>query len=218
MFERVSLRPQLEGGLADLDIDLPGAAIESLLDYVGLLQQWNAAYNLTSVRDARGIISRHLLDSLAIARYVVGETLADLGSGAGLPGIPLAVAAPRRRFTLVDSNGKKTRFLREVVRKLGLRNVEVAECRVEQVDGRFDCVTARAFASLADMLKLGGRLLADDGTWLAQKGRLPRDELAAVPGAFRVTAIHRVDVPGLDAERHLVIIRRNAAPGNRQPP
>jgi 16S rRNA (guanine527-N7)-methyltransferase len=142
---------------------------------------------------------------------VTGDTLADLGSGAGLPGIPLAIAAPERRVTLVDSNGKKARFLREAVRKLALAKVRVAETRVENVEGTFDCITARAFASLGDMLAWGGHLLAPDGRWLALKGRFPDDELAALPAAFEVEKTIELNVPGLAAERHLVILRRTRA-------
>ncbi|MGA9421204.1 MAG: 16S rRNA (guanine(527)-N(7))-methyltransferase RsmG [Rhodanobacteraceae bacterium] len=212
MFQRESLRPLLTGGLVELDLDIPQSGIERLFDYLELLQRWNATYNLTAVRDPPQMVSRHLLDSLAIARFVEGETLADLGSGAGLPGIPLAIANPARRVTLVDSNGKKARFLREVMRVLDLRNANVAECRVESLGGEFDCVTARAFASLADMLDRGGHLLAPDGIWLAQKGRVAQDECDAVRAPFHVAEMHRLCVPGLDAERHVVVIRRAAEP------
>lgn len=202
------LRQRLCAGLAALSIELPDATVASLLAYVGLLARWNATYNLSAVRDIDEMVTRHLLDSLAVMPYVRGETLADLGTGAGLPGLPLAIVAPRRQVTLVDSNGKKTRFLRAVVRELGLKNVRVLESRVEAVEGTFDCITARAFASLEDMLGWGNRLLAPDGVWLALKGRFPQDELAGVPDGFRVDAVVPLVVPGLDAERHAVIIRR----------
>jgi len=156
------------------------------------------------------MVTRHLLDSLAILPHVSGATLADLGSGAGLPGIPLAIAAPARETLLVDSNGKKARFLREAVRKLALANARVAESRVENVEGTFDCITARAFASLGDMLAWGGHLLARDGCWLALKGRFPDDELADVPDAFEIERTVELNVPGLDAERHLVILKRRS--------
>ena len=223
MADRDSLRQRLGAGLAALQIELPPATIERLLDYVDLLARWNATYNLSAVRDPAEMVTRHLLDSLAILPHVHGATLADLGSGAGLPGIPLAIVAPERRVTVVDSNGKKTRFLRAAVRELALANVQVAESRVEQVTGRFDCITARAFASLADMLGWGGHLLAAEGVWLALKGRFPQDELAALPPAFRVDAVVPLVVPGLDAERHAVIIKhaRAVAPdqqGSTAPP
>lgn len=206
--ERNTLHAQLHDGVAALGLTLPADAPARLLGYLALLQHWNAAYNLTAVRDPAQMVTRHLLDSLAIAPFVQGDTLADLGSGAGLPGIPLAIAAPQRSVTLVDTNGKKARFLREAVRELGLDNVRVAQQRVEDVAGRFDCITARAFASLADMLAWGGHLLADGGRWLAMKGRYPEDELAALPPGFRLQAAHRLRVPGLDAERHLLVLTR----------
>lgn len=202
------LRQRLVAGLTALKLDLPDAAIERLLAYVELLARWNATYNLSAVRDLDEMITRHLLDSLAALPYVRGETLADLGSGGGLPGIPFAIAAPERAVTLVDSNGKKTRFLRAAARELKLDNVRVLESRVEAVEGAYDCVSARAFASLAEMLTWGGRLLAPAGVWLALKGRFPEDELAAVPAEFSVEKVDALAVPGLDAERHVVVIKR----------
>jgi 16S rRNA (guanine527-N7)-methyltransferase len=210
MADRDLLRLRLVAGLSRLSCALDDAAIERLLDYVELLERWNAAYNLTAVRDPAEMVTRHLLDSLAIAPYVSGATLADLGSGAGLPGIPLAIAAPGREILLVDSNGKKARFLREAVRKLALAKTRVAESRVENVEGTFDCITARAFASLGDMLAWGGHLLAPNGRWLALKGRFPDCELAAVPDSFEIEKTIELNVPGLDAERHLVILKRKA--------
>ncbi|MEO7432957.1 MAG: 16S rRNA (guanine(527)-N(7))-methyltransferase RsmG [Dokdonella sp.] len=208
MADRDPLRQRLDAGLTALQLDLSGDVVEALLAYVALLARWNATYNLSAVRDPAEMVTRHLLDSLAIVPLVSGATLADLGTGAGLPGIPLSIIAPERAVTLVDSNGKKTRFLRAAVRELGLKNVTVAEKRVEAVDGAFDCITARAFASLADMLAWGGHLLAADGAWLAFKGRFPQDELAQVPPAFRIDEIRALAVPGLDAERHVVVIKR----------
>ncbi|GAP65920.1 16S rRNA m(7)G-527 methyltransferase [Mizugakiibacter sediminis] len=208
MAEREALKRRLEDGIARLGLTLPADAVARLLAYLALLERWNAAYNLTAVREPEAMVTRHLLDSLAVAPYVEGATLADLGSGAGLPGIPLAIAAPRRQVTLVDANGKKARFLRAAVRELALGNARVIEGRVEDVAGRYDCITARAFASLAEMLAWGGHLLAPGGAWLALKGRYPDDELAALPAGFRVEAVHRLAVPGLDAERHLVVLRR----------
>jgi 16S rRNA (guanine527-N7)-methyltransferase len=206
--DREPLRRRLDAGISALGIALDDAAIVRLLDYVDLLERWNAAYNLTAVRDPAEMVTRHLIDSLAILPYVSGATLADLGSGAGLPGVPLAIAAPTRETLLVDSNGKKARFLREAVRRLDLKHVRVAESRVEDVAGTFDCITARAFASLGEMLGWGGHLLAPQGVWLAMKGRVPDDELAAVPSDFRVERIVTLNVPNLDAARHLVILKR----------
>ena len=209
MSDREPLRQRLRAGLTTLKLDLPDSTIEHLLDYVELLLRWNGAYNLTAVRDPGEMVTRHLLDSLAVLPYVTGQTLADLGTGAGIPGIPLALAKPELEVHLVDSNGKKTRFLREAIRHLKLSGrARVNECRVEAVDGEFDCITARAFATLADMLAWGGHLLKPDGRWLALKGRFPQDELDNLPIGFQIEAVHRLDVPGLDAERHLVIIKR----------
>lgn len=205
---RAPLQQQLEHGIAALKLELAAGAVAQLLDYVELLERWNAAYNLTAVRDPAQMVTRHLLDSLAIAPWVHGATLADLGSGAGLPGLVLAIIAPQRKVTLIDTNGKKARFQREAVRTLKLDNVEVIHDRVENVRGNFDCITARAFASLPDMLSWGGHLLAEDGRWLAMKGRHASDELAALPPGFRLEAEHKLLVPDLDAERSLLILAR----------
>lgn len=214
MADRDPLRQRLGAGLAALQLEFAPDTVERLLDYLELLARWNATYNLSAVRDPNEMVTRHLLDSLSVLPHVVGERLADLGSGAGLPGIPLAIARPSLAVTLVDSNGKKTRFLRAAVRELGLANVRVDECRVEQARGQYDCITARAFASLADMLAWGGHLLAAEGRWLALKGRVPRDELVALPEGFRAEDVIALQVPGLDAERHVVVIKRvrNGAP------
>lgn len=209
MTARTALQTQLEQGIDALSLRLPAEAVPRLLDYLALLERWNAAYNLTAIRDPAQMVTRHLLDALAIFPYVQGDTLADLGTGPGLPGIPIAIAAPGRQVLLVDSNGKKVRFLREAIRALKLEGVRAVQSRVEDVEGQFDCVTARAFASLADMLTWGGHLLAPQGYWLAMKGKTPDDELPGVPSAFSVRAIHALRVPGLEAaERHLVVLRR----------
>ena len=201
-----SLQEQLEQGIATLGLSLPDGAVSRLLDYQALLQRWNAAYNLTAVRDPAEMITRHLLDSLAILPHVHGASLADLGTGPGLPGIVLAIAAPGREILLVDSNGKKVRFLREAIRALKLDGVRAVQSRVEDVEGRFDCITARAFASLADMLGWGGHLLAPDGIWLAMKGKRPDDELPGMPTGFVLRETHELSVPGLAAERHLLVL------------
>lgn len=208
MTARETLQAQLERGIGTLGAILPAGAVDRLLDYRELLERWNSAYNLTAVRNADEMVSRHLLDSLAILPYVHGRTLADLGTGPGLPGIPLAIADPARDVLMVDSNGKKVRFLREAIRSLKLVNAKALQSRVEDVEGTFECVTARAFASLADMLGWGGHLLAPDGVWLAMKGKHPAEELDGMPEGFRVEAIHALGVPGVDGERHLVVIRR----------
>jgi 16S rRNA (guanine527-N7)-methyltransferase len=206
---RAALQERLEHGLAALGLALPAGAVERLLDYQALLERWNGAYNLTAVRDPAEMVTRHLLDSLAILPYVQGATLADLGTGPGLPGIVLAIAAPGRQVLLVDSNGKKVRFLREAIRALKLEGVRAVQSRVEDVEGRFDCITARAFASLADMLGWGGHLLAPGGVWLAMKGRSADEELPGIPPGFRLRERHLLQVPGLEAERQLLVLGRD---------
>ena len=210
MTSRESLQARLEQGIAALALDLSPDAVARLLDYQALLQRWNGAYNLTAVRDPAEMITRHLLDSLAILPHVQGQTLADLGTGPGLPGIVLAIAAPGREILLVDSNGKKVRFLREAIRTLQLEGVRAVQSRVEDVQGQYECVTARAFASLAEMLGWGGHLLAPEGRWLAMKGRQPDDELAELPAGFALRQSHVLHVPGLDAERHLLVLSRTS--------
>jgi 16S rRNA (guanine527-N7)-methyltransferase len=209
--DRASLYARLQAGLAELGL-APGAdACERLLDYVELLARWNAAYNLTAVREPGEMVTRHLLDSLAVAKLVRGDSLADLGTGAGLPGIPLAILAPERQHTLIDSNGKKVRFLREAVRALALTNVRVEQSRVEDARGQYDCITARAFATLGDMLRMGGHLLAPDGVWIALKGLLSKDEILGVPAGFVVAEVVALAVPGLGAARQVAIIKRTNA-------
>ena len=210
MTARDALQARLEQGIAELGLTVPAEAVGRLLDYQALLERWNAAYNLTAVRDPAEMITRHLLDSLAILPYVQGATLADLGTGPGLPGIPLAIVAPGREILLVDSNGKKVRFLREAIRALKLEGVRAVQSRVEDVQGQFDCITARAFASLADMLGWGGHLLAPGGIWLAMKGKRPDDELPGMPKGFEVRAFHELAVPGLQAERSLLVLGHRA--------
>jgi 16S rRNA (guanine527-N7)-methyltransferase len=176
--------------------------------YVALLVKWNRAYNLTAVRDPAEMIEKHLLDSLSITGYLHGGRICDVGTGAGLPGVPLAIACPERHFTLLDSNGKKTRFLVQAAAELQLRNLDVVHARAEQYRPPAPCdtVVTRAFATLADMLATSGHLLAADGRFLAMKGAFPRDELAAVPPGFRVQDVVELHVPGLEGARHLVRI------------
>jgi 16S rRNA (guanine527-N7)-methyltransferase len=192
---------------------LPGELASPLLAYLDLLARWNRAYNLTAVRDPREMVPRHLLDSLAMEPFLDGiASLADLGTGPGLPGIPLAIARPALRVTLVEANGKKARFLREAVRTLGLANAEVAQSRIEALErpGAFDAITARALATLPQILGFGGHLLARGGRLLAMKGARPDEEIAALPRGWRLETLHRLTVPGLDGERHLVVVGRDA--------
>lgn len=202
-------RADLDAGLAALGLDPVHA--EPLARYLALLLRWNATYNLTAIRDPREMVTKHLLDSLAMAPFVRDvPTLADLGTGPGLPGIPLAVVTPGLRVTLVESNGKKARFMREALRVLGLGNAEVAESRIEALDrpGAFAAITARALATLPQIITLGGHLLAPGGVLLAMKGARPDDEIAGLPAGWGLQAIHPLAVPGLGAERHLVVVGR----------
>ena len=204
-----ALRAELEAGLATLGLDQALAA--PLLDYLALLQRWNATYNLTAIRDPRQMVTLHLLDSLAMHPHLAGiDTLADLGTGPGLPGIPLALAFPSLQVTLVESSGKKARFLREAVRTLRLGNARVAESRAEALDepAAYAAISARALATLADILAVGGHLLAPGGRLLAMKGVRPDAEIAALPAGWRAQAVHPLRVPGLAAERHLVVVER----------
>ena len=199
----------LRTGLAALD--LADRLAPPLRAYLDLLARWNRAYNLTAVRDPREMVPRHLIDSLAMEPFLDGiATLADLGTGPGLPGIPLAIARPGLRVVLVEANGKKARFLREAVRTLGLANAEVAESRIEALDrpGQFDAITARALATLPQILGFGGHLLAPGGKLLAMKGARPDAEIAALPRGWRLETLHRLTVPGLDGERHLAVVGR----------
>lgn len=205
-----TLRPQLAAGLEALG--LPAALATPLLAYLALLARWNATYNLTAIRDPRDMVAKHLLDSLAMQPFVRGlRTLADLGTGPGLPGIPLAIATPALQVTLVESNGKKARFLREAARQLGLGNVQVAESRIEafRPGTHFDAITARALATLPLILELGGHLPGPGGRLLAMKGVVPDEEIATLPAGWRLAAVHPLRVPGLDAERHLVEVARD---------
>jgi 16S rRNA (guanine527-N7)-methyltransferase len=207
------LRPMLESGLTALGLD--PAHAPRLLAYLALLVRWNQAYNLTAIRDPREMVAKHLLDSLAMHPYVDelvarGGALADLGTGAGLPGIPLAIVKPGLRVTLVESAGKKARFMRQAIRELGLGDARVAESRIEALDepGAYAAITARALATIPLILELGGHLLAPDGVLLAMKGVYPADELAQLPPAWALRASHPLRVPGLEAERHLVVVGR----------
>lgn len=191
-------------------LGLDGACRERLLAYLDLLSKWNRTYNLTAVRDPNVMVRRQLLDSLSILPWVDRGPVVDVGTGAGLPGIPLAIARPDLDFTLLDTNGKKTRFVQQAVNELGLANVEVVKSRVESLRPRapFARITARAFATLADIVAGSAHLLADDGCWLAMKGAAPHAEIRDLPPGFDA-AIEELRVPGEIGARHLVIIRQS---------
>ena len=208
-----ALRAPLERGAAALGLELAPAQVDRLLAYLALLERWNAVYNLTAVRHPREMVARHLLDSLAVHLHIDAASLADLGSGAGLPGIPLAIAAPQRRVTLVESNGKKARFLREAQRSLPLPNVAVAELRAERArpPAQVEGVVARALAPLRELVALAEPWLGPDGRLYAMKGPGHEAELAAVPPAWALAALHRLVVPDLDGDRWLVVLKRSGS-------
>ena len=196
-------REILESGLKDLDLAIEDSRIEQLLDFIKLIDKWNKAYNLTAIRDKEEMVRLHLLDSLAILPFVEGRRIVDIGTGAGLPGIPLAICLPETEFTLLDSNAKKTRFVQQAVLELKLKNVQIHHGRVEQYHPKvlFDAALCRAFASLEDIVKLTAHLLNEGGILLAMKGQSPDAELKRLSAKSSVVPIH---VPGVEAERCLV--------------
>jgi 16S rRNA (guanine527-N7)-methyltransferase len=197
----------LAAGLADLGLNVPDSAQQKLLAFRDLLLKWNKTYNLTALRDPAQAISHHLLDSLAILPQLDGGNLLDVGSGGGLPGIPLAIALPELQVCMVDTVQKKTTFLQQAVIELGLKNVTVNHARVEEMQGQYAQITSRAFAELGLFVSLTRHLLAPNGRWLAMKGIRPDDELKGLPADIVVEAIIPLTVPGLGAERHLIILK-----------
>lgn len=205
----MSERTLLAQGLAALPLDLSAQQQDSLLAYVGLLHKWNSAYNLTAVRDPLDMVARHLLDSLAVAGHLDDGDCLDVGTGPGIPGIPLAIALPEQAFTLLDSNGKKVRFVRQAVLELGLSNVEVVQSRVEKYRNAFPQVVSRAFASLEDMLALAGHLVAPGGRLLAMKAALSDSEQAGIVEPWQARTVD-LSVPQLNEPRQLVVLTRSS--------
>lgn len=197
----------LPAGLAQLGIELSADAQTKLLAFRDLLLKWNKTYNLTALRDPEQAISHHLLDSLAILPYIGDGALLDVGSGGGLPAIPLAIARPDLAISMVDTVQKKATFLQQAVIELGLKNVTVHHARVEEMPGQYAQISSRAFAELKTFVDLTRHLLAPDGHWLAMKGLRPDDELKALPANILVEALIPLAVPGLNAERHLIILK-----------
>ena len=206
----MNLAAALAQATADLELNLPGAAQRRLLDYLALLQKWNRVYRLSGVRDPEQMLTHHLLDALAVVPHVRARTILDVGSGAGVPGIPLAIACPAARVTLLDSSDKKAGFMRQAAIELELENVEVVQERVEQWDsGReFELVITRAFSEIAEFVRLAGRLCQRGGMLAAMKGQYPREELARVPSPFHVRQVVLLRVPRLKGARHLVLLDR----------
>jgi len=205
----VALREPLHAGLTALGLDLEPAQEEKLLAYLALLSKWNRVYNLTAVRELAAMVTQHLLDSLAVLPYLVGvRSLVDVGSGAGLPGIPLAIARPELAVTLVEGSHKKASFLQQACLELDLRGVAVAWERVERFvpPAPVDAAISRAFAELREFVRLARHLLAPGGLLLAMKGVYPLEELAQLPAEVTLRAVVPLKVPGLVAQRHLVVM------------
>lgn len=195
-------------GLASLDCKLDDDQITLLKRYIELLVLWNKTYNLTAIRDSDEMIPLHIFDSLAVANFIKGNTCLDVGSGAGLPTIPLAIIQPNRQFTALDTNGKKTRFIQQAVIELGLKNVSVKQERIEkwQSEIKFDAIISRAFSSIHDFVKPSSKHLKDDGVLYAMKGLFPENELHDLDNKFELFQSHKLTIPFVKAERHLLEI------------
>jgi 16S rRNA (guanine527-N7)-methyltransferase len=195
-------------GLEALKLTLPENQIEQLLNFIKLIEKWNKAYNLTAIRSRQDMIRLHLLDSLAVLSYIKGHKVIDIGTGAGLPGIPLAIALPQTEFTLLDSNAKKTRFVQQAVLELKLKNVTICHQRVEKFhpETAFNEIITRAFTNLSDMVQLTSHLLNKEGVLFAMKGKMQESEIALLSSQYLVNQIP-IRVPGIDAERCLIKIK-----------
>lgn len=197
-----------ESGLAALDCGADDEQVTQLKRYVDLLHRWNKTYNLTAVRDPLEMIPAHIFDSLVVAPHLEGSNCLDVGSGAGLPGIPLAILQPERQFTMLDTNGKKTRFIQQAIIELGLNNARVVQSRIEQwkPPQLFDAIISRAFASIIDFVEGSAMHLAENGALYAMKGQFPAEELTKLPAGYTLDSQHALKVPSLIGERHLLKI------------
>ncbi|WP_100657553.1 16S rRNA (guanine(527)-N(7))-methyltransferase RsmG [Alteromonas flava] len=205
-----ALLARLESGVKELGLTLSEAQLVALVRYIELMDKWNKAYNLTSVRDPHDMLTKHILDSLAVVPFIHAKHYIDVGTGPGLPGIPLAIACPQAHFTCLDSLGKRVRFMKQVVHELKLQNVEPVQSRVEQHQPEqfYDGVLSRAFASLQDMLHWCQHLVDSSGEFLALKGQYPQDELADIPENISVVSTHKLQVPYLIGERNIILLKK----------
>jgi 16S rRNA (guanine527-N7)-methyltransferase len=210
VFDRAVLADVLKQGINSLKLDLGDDQVEKLLDYLALLNKWNSVYNLTSVRDPMQMVTLHVLDSLAaVPAFAGAANVLDVGAGGGLPGMVLAISRPDMKVSMIDTVHKKTAFLNQVKAELGLSNVTVYTKRVEQLEvkTKFDVITSRAFADLSDFVNWSGHLLQEGGRFIALKGTAPAEERERLPEPWKVQKLEPLEVPGLDAERHLVFIQ-----------
>jgi len=199
-----------DSGLKTLNCTLNDDQILKLQQYVDLLNRWNKTYNLTAVRDPKDMIPLHIFDSLVVADYIKGDNCLDVGSGAGLPTIPLAILQPQRQFTALDTNSKKTRFIQQAVIELSLKNVNVEHVRVEKwkTDEKFDAIISRAFASIYDFVTTSSLHLSENGILYAMKGRFPEGEMQYLPKEYRLLDSHELEVPFVDGQRHLLELKK----------
>lgn len=213
VFNRDTLTFMLREGVKSLPLTLSETQIEQMISYLALLSKWNSVYNLTSVRDPNEMVKQHLLDSLSAAHaFKDAKNVLDVGSGGGLPGMILAITYPMIHFSMIDTVSKKTAFLSQAKTELALSNVTIHTGRVEllQVAQKFDVITSRAFSELSNFVNWSGHLLADGGHFIAMKGVAPNEEIARLPAGWRVKAIESLSVPGLDVERHLIMIEKES--------
>ncbi len=205
-----SLEETLVAGARDLGIELAPAQTAALFRLITELREWNKRFNLTAITEPMDMVRKHLLDSLSLQPHLRGTRIADVGTGAGFPGLPLAVINPERQFALIEATGKKARFVRHAAEVMGLANVEVIPARAEAWRGPapFDCVLARALGKLPDFVRVAGHLCAPKGRMLAMKGRHPESEIQDLPAGWRAVAVHDIQVPGLDALRCIVELGR----------
>jgi 16S rRNA (guanine527-N7)-methyltransferase len=204
------LRERLAKGVAELDIEVDEKRQHAMLAYLELLKRWNRVYNLTAIKSDSELLTHHVLDSLSVVPYLHGQRIIDIGSGAGLPGIPVALACPQLQVTLLDSNAKRCRFLRQVKAQLKLHNVSIVQQRAEayKSDEKFDSLVSRAFSRLMSFIASSQHLLADGGQLIAMKGEWPEDDSTVLPEGFMIANVIKLTVPGLSETRHLIVVKK----------